>query len=230
MRSTASAASLHAQCVDIQISRAISDVAGRAPQGSQTSGECNPALYGKYTSYDDLKTRVRNAFHARGVLLPGDPQPSRPVSNGPCRDPWINQAIASLGGRPQGTDMYGECDPKLYNGGTWSSYPELLSAVQATRRDLSANRLIWRAVDGNGQTAIALLDGTQNNAVVGGYLVSGSTVISRDPARIIGAGAGNIIGAGAGNIIGAGAGNFHTLGAAKRVVRLSNGKSLLVIE
>jgi hypothetical protein len=45
-------------CSNAQINQAFTAVILRPPNGSGTSGECNPALYGSYTSLNDLEKKI----------------------------------------------------------------------------------------------------------------------------------------------------------------------------
>jgi hypothetical protein len=50
-----------------------------------------------------------------------------------CRDQWVGQAIQELiGRRASGSGDTGECNYKLYGGGSWSSYEDLKSKVRAS--------------------------------------------------------------------------------------------------
>lgn len=63
------AMSTKAQCRDVWVGQAVNEIIGRAARGSGDTGECNYKLYGggKWSSYEDLKNKVRASFFA------GDP-------------------------------------------------------------------------------------------------------------------------------------------------------------
>jgi hypothetical protein len=49
-----------------------------------------------------------------------------------CRDPWVGQAIQQVAGRAAvGSGDSDECDYRRYGGGSWNSYTDLVSKVQA---------------------------------------------------------------------------------------------------
>ena len=55
---------LAANCRDPWVTKAVTQVQGRAPNGSGDSGECDYRRYGggKWTTYDDLLGKVRTTF------------------------------------------------------------------------------------------------------------------------------------------------------------------------
>ena len=87
---------------------------------------------------------------------------SAPAQSGPCRDPWINQAIREVTraqGReraPNGRHESGECNIHLY-GASWSSYGELKGYVSNVMRILDQNDVVLGA-DGS----LSLHDDYQN--------------------------------------------------------------------
>ena len=116
-------ASAHAQggsCHDPWINQAYNQLYHVAPSGSQTSGQCNPALYGggHWTTFADLTNKVK-------------------VAN--CNDPWIVQAYMMMILRPaSGSGTSGECNPALYGGGHWTSLNDLEAKVVAYHRPPAA--------------------------------------------------------------------------------------------
>jgi len=114
-------------CRDPWVTQAIQQVTGRSPDGSADLGECNYRLYGggQWNSYPDLLNKVRVAFAARQQQSPAA------AYKGVCRDAWVTQAIREVAGRnPNGTADLGECNYKLYGGGQWNSYPDLVNKVR----------------------------------------------------------------------------------------------------
>lgn len=51
---------------------------------------------------------------------------------GTCRDPWVTQAVQQVTGHaPNGSYESGDCNIHNYGGGSWSSYPDLITKVRA---------------------------------------------------------------------------------------------------
>jgi hypothetical protein len=110
-----------AQCRDTWITRAVQEITGRAVRGSGDSNECNKMNYGggTWSTFEDLKSKVEVA--------------------GTCKDPLITQAYkdsAGLGRTPEGWGTKGECNPKLYNNGSWSSYNQLRDLIKEVKAAL----------------------------------------------------------------------------------------------
>jgi hypothetical protein len=63
-------------CKDPWVTRAIQEVKGRAPQGSGSSGECDIHRYGggRWSSYEDLRAKVKTAF---GMNIAGSARPGQ---------------------------------------------------------------------------------------------------------------------------------------------------------
>ena len=99
-----------------------------------------------------------------------------------CRDSWINNAYKDVAGRsPVGEHEGGECNIKLYNNGSWGNYDELKGYVRqlkdsGTKIGYAAlsNGTTVMAVQGNGVTAIAMLDRAGNIISGGAGNFSGS--------------------------------------------------------
>lgn len=67
-----------------------------------------------------------------GVLAASVACVAAPAFAGQCRDPWVTQAVTAVQGRePAGQGELGECNIKLYGGGQWSSYDDLMNKVRA---------------------------------------------------------------------------------------------------
>ena len=112
-----------------------------------------------------------------------------------CRDPWINNAYKDVAGRsPVGEYEGGECNIKLYNNGSWSSYDELKGLVRELKD--SGTKIGYAALN-NGNTAMA----------ASGNGITGIAVLNRS-GNVIAAGGGNVVAAGGGNVIAADGGNF----------------------
>jgi len=110
---------------------------------------------------------------------------------GPCRDPWITIAIESaLSRSPQGVGTFGECNPSLYNGGSWGSYNELYQGVRTAFSNLNGNVSISRSSLANGQYKIVMDAGS---GFVWTQIIShdGGTLITSDGAGVVASGGGN---------------------------------------
>jgi hypothetical protein len=96
--------------------------------------------------------------------------------------------------QPAGIGDLGECNPALYNGGSWSSYGELYRGVKTALNNMSsANVTITKTSNGDGTVKIVTDAGgsykwTQTVKVVSH---DGGTLISQDGAGIILNGGGN---------------------------------------
>jgi len=203
-------------CRDPWITSAYSQLYHRAPQGSGDSGECNPALYGggHWSSFPDLENKVRASKATRA------PQG--------CRDPWITSAYSQLYHRaPQGSGDSGECNPALYGGGHWSSFPDLENKVRASKGQFNAGssgsvRLTvdrqgglrdqnGRLLVAPGQFLISVKNGNGTQMIAprpGQTILVPPGVITAGGGNVIAAGGGNVIAAGGGNVIAAGGGNM----------------------
>lgn len=108
-------------CRDPWVTKAVSQVTGKPPKGQDDRGECNIRLYGngRWSSYEDLVKKVKEAFASFTPEV--------------CRDPWVTKAVSQVTGRPpKGYGEVGECDMYLYSNGSWSDYSILLSKVRDT--------------------------------------------------------------------------------------------------
>jgi hypothetical protein len=76
---------------------------------------------------------MRALAGALGVaLIYAAPAAAQVPSGGTCRDPWVTRAVTEVLGRPpEGTRDEGECNYRLYGGGRWTTYDDLLSKVRA---------------------------------------------------------------------------------------------------
>lgn len=149
----------------------------------------------------------------------------------PCRDPWINLAFRDSGGaQPVGAGDLGECSPALYNGGSWSSYAELLGAVRGARSAVAGQGLAWKFVQN-----------ADNKSDVRVGLISGGNVIAVGGGNVIAVGGGNVVAPGGANVIAVGGGNLNSLpkievsrggysvmSGAKKVVKLGNNSTLVI--
>ena len=96
-----------------------------------------------------------------------------------CRDPWINNAYKDVAGRsPVGEYEGGECNIRLYNNGSWSSYDELKGHVRELKDSgikigyaALSNGNTLMIVSGNGMTAIVMLNRSGSVIAAGGVNV-----------------------------------------------------------
>lgn len=84
---------------------------------------------------------------AVGGSSPAEAQNTSIKAYGPCRDAWITSAFRDVTGgmaeepvsrSPAGYGDTGECNPKLYGGGSWSGYADLQSKVKNSIRGMRA--------------------------------------------------------------------------------------------
>ncbi len=106
-------------CTDAWVTKAVTMVTGRAPNGTANVGDCTITRYGggSWTSYADLAVKVATAFNwPRG---------------GKCNDLWIVMATVDVRGvLPTGSGTSQQCDPRNYAGGRWNNYADLVKAVK----------------------------------------------------------------------------------------------------
>jgi hypothetical protein len=211
-------------CRDSWINSAYNQLYHRAPEGSGNSGECNIMLYGggHWLNFPDLENKIRASKATRA------PQG--------CRDPWITSAYSQLYHRaPQGSGDSGECNPALYGGGHWSSFPDLENKIRLSKGQFNAGssgsvrltvdrqgglrdqngrllvapgQFLISVKNGNGTQMIAPRPGQTILVPPGVIAAGGGNVIAAGGGNVIAAGGGNVIAAGGGNVIAAGGGNM----------------------
>ena len=131
--------------------------------------------------------------------------------NKPCRDPWINLAFEKGGlGTPVGAGDQGECDPKLYNSGSWSSFAQLSGAVRGARSAMSSQGVAWKFLVNKDNRNDVRLGLFTSNVVAAG----GGNVVAAGGGNVIAVSGGNIVAQGGGNIVAQGGGNVITIGGA----------------
>ena len=158
-----------AVCQDALIDRMYNE-AGRVPNGSGLTGECNPRNYGSnWSSYEELKSRFAPYFRtypSTGYTSNGSVGVNGPTS---CRDSVLTSTIvayktgptapgsisANLNKvHPNGFAEQGECNMYLWGGGNWNGNADLKNKVQTgiqTLRNMgyfiSASNLLIRSSD-----------------------------------------------------------------------------------
>jgi hypothetical protein len=126
----------------------------------------------------------------------------------PCRDPWISKGIYMVtGGKryAKGGDAHAECNPNLYNGGSWNSFSELLNAISRTLNDEAKNNVQFASVKRrDGIQVVALLDLNQGHNVLSGWLVGndGASLTPIQISQLIEDGGAYLIGNHSGKLIG----------------------------
>lgn len=81
--------------------------------------------------------------------------------SGPCRDPWISIALVRVAGKtPQGVADLGDCNYKLYNGGSWNSYNQLAQAVKLTQTRMAKANVGYQLSRSNGTAVLNLYYGS----------------------------------------------------------------------
>lgn len=168
---------------------------------------------------------------------------------GPCRDPWITWAHLDASASiydAVGFGDYGECNPKLYNNGSWANYTELYNAVREYRKSLQSAGVSWqRVAQPNGTIAFfATIDGEKygvigkgleikNGKLVaagGGNLVAagGGNLVGNDGASLVAAGGGNLVAAGGGNVVPTGGGSYTLQSGEKKRIKIGKNTYLVV--
>ena len=160
---------------------------------------------------------------ARAQANPTEAETKQWRQRGPCRDPWVSQAVSEYEGRiPRGVGDFGECSPALYAGGSWSSYAELYRGVTLTLGGLDGHGISFaKSGPDNGVVTLKTL---ADGVVVGKGLVriltnNGGTLISSDGAGIISHDGGTFI---------VGQYNLNSLGNACKKVSISGGKYFVI--
>jgi hypothetical protein len=126
----------------------------------------------------------------------------------PCRDPWISKGIYMVtGGKryAKGGDVHAECNPNLYNGGSWNSFSELLNAISRTLNEEAKNSVQFASVKRrDGVQVVVLLDLNQGHKVLSGWLVGndGAGLTPAQIARLIGNDSAGAIGDNGAGLIG----------------------------
>ena len=187
-----------------------------------------------------MKKRAKLAVFAAGLMISATgyaqtlPNPNAIETergrNNPCADPWVSYAVSvakskpGFVGRAGGSGNSGECDIKLYNGGRWGSYDELVRHARATYASL-VNQNVQFLPDGK-VGVIDLARGLNPDNIIS---TNAGAIISGGAGNIISGGAGNIISGGAGNVVG-GPGNFRVMNddGARAKFKLPNGAELRV--
>lgn len=145
-------------------------------------------------------------------------------STGPCRDPQVSIALTyvRLGNYITGSNTsyingvgdFGECQATLYNGGSWSSFDELVRGVKTAFDNMRGNVQIRMSSLGNGQARITI--------------DAGAGFVDNVTVRLIGHDSGSLINHDGASVIAAGGGNFkvQSVGNEKRI---NLGKSVLIV-
>lgn len=168
---------------------------------------------------------------------------------GPCRDPWISWAYLDLTAGiydAVGFGDYGQCNPKWYNNGSWSSYTDLYNAVKEYRSSLSQNGITWsRIPQSDGTIAfVANVGGEKYGAIAkglaikdgklvaagGGNLVAagGGNLVGNDGASLVAAGGGNLVAAGGGNVVPTAGGSFQLQSGEKKRIKVGKNTYLVI--
>ena len=128
---------------------------------------------------------------------PTSQQTEQARRSGPCRDPWVTIAVyASTAGTKQiaGAGDFGECNPALYNGGSWNGYNDLHYAVEKALRALSNAGVTISMTSLGGDRRQLIIDGGggyKSSTVLNIMINNGANLISNDGSSLVAAGAGN---------------------------------------
>jgi hypothetical protein len=186
-----------------------------------TAEECNIRNYnnGSWSSYADLTSHIK-AYNNRASSNPSSSVAVKTVQlEG---DPWIFRAYRELYRREP---VAFELNVNNYNGGKWTSYPQLKRYVAEFQSSLkkqnaqirtieteNGNQLTGLYLNGE-QVAVALISKNGGNVVAAG----GANVVSAGGANVVAAGGMNIISPGGGNVVSAGGANVVSAGGANVV-------------
>lgn len=136
---------------------------------------------------------------------------------GPCSDPWITWAHLDASASiydAVGFGSYGECNPKLYNNGSWANYTELYNAVREYRKSLQSAGINWQRV-------------VQPNKTIAFYMT-----VDGEKYGLIGKGLeiknGNLVAAGGGNVVPTGGGSYTLQSGEKKRIKIGKNTYLVV--
>ena len=143
------------------------------------------------------------------------------AQGGSCKDPWINQAYNKLYHRaPSGSGLSGECDVRLYGGGSWSNYDDLERKIIIAKGGGHAAAMAPAAPVGmhldrggnvyNGSVLVARA-GTFDLVSRTGSLLNTAAIVAQGGGNIVAQGGGNIVAQGGGNIVAQGGGNMRSV-------------------
>lgn len=163
-----------------------------------------------------------------------DAEAERLGRNNPCSDPWVSLAVSvakthdGVVGRASGSGNSDECNIKLYNGGHWGSYAELLQYVRQTQQVLASQNV--RFETRNGVPALMLIDPSRRLSPQNIVSTNGSNILLNGGGNIVAQGGGNIVAQGGGNIVAQGGGNLHLMSTdgARVAFRLPDGSALRI--
>jgi hypothetical protein len=114
---------------------------------------------------------------------------------GPCRDPWLTIAIGDVFASThtiQGIGDAGECNPHLYNGGSWGSYAELYRGVKTAFDNMRGTVTITKTLMSDRTYKIVMDAGPGYKPWTQVISNDGGTLISQDGSNIILNGGGNM--------------------------------------
>ena len=145
-----------------------------------------------------------------------------------CSDPWITWGIwwvTASTRNPSGVGTTGECNPQLYNGGSWNSFDQLQQAIhdslnaiaaggaRITLADIGSNRL---------QVTTDLGSGFATTVIVAGHLVASGG------GNLVASGGGNLISQDGATLVASGGGNYHVLSVDQKGLNLPGNRILIV--
>ena len=115
--------------------------------------------------------------------------------NNPCQDPWVTIAVQIV----YGTANAARCPIHLYNNGRWNSFNQLVHAVAAYKKKMSAEALTMspRWLEGTNLVVPVMMDSNTGAIVAAGagnLISNGTNIISNNGANIISNNGANIIG------------------------------------
>ncbi len=160
--------------------------------------------------------------NAQNYVTPTSQATANARRTGPCSDPWVTIAIIEVTGISRrsiaGVGEFGQCNTALYNGGSWSSYPDLANAVHKVQQALSGAGVSFQMTSlGGGQAQIKVMDG--------------GTVADKMTVQLISANSGKLISQDGGTLVASGGGNHqYSVQSTSAEKRINLGKSVLIIK
>jgi hypothetical protein len=135
---------------------------------------------------------------------------SNAFRNKPCRDPWLSIALINEYGRDvAGSGDADACAPKLYNGGQWNNYADLVRYVRDSHNAFTSAGL-----------SLVVQGGAPALKVSNVQLAKDAGISDAIMGKVVAAGAGNVVAAGAGNVVAAGGGNFSLQSATEYHIKI----------
>ena len=118
------------------------------------------------------------------VANPNAQQVEKARSANYCSDPWITWGIwwvTASTRNPNGVGTSGECNPQLYNGGSWSNFDQLQQSIHDSLNAIAAGggRITLTAVSASQlQVKTDLGGGFADTVTVAGHIIAAAAATS----------------------------------------------------